>query len=248
MGYKNQTELDNPSIHTFRRKVIEKKKFLHNIYRDWYQLINSKLQPASKVVLELGSGAGLIKDFIPGALTSDIIFLPFINLVLDGRKLPLAGNRIDGLVLVNVFHHIPNVYHFLQKASGVIKTGGRIVMIEPWMTTWSRWIYANFHHETLDANVRDWDFTASGPMSGSNQALPWIVFSRDRQKFEYKFPNLVIKEIKPIMPLSYLLSGGFRAKLSVPAFSYSFFRRMEDKLFNAEKMGMFALIVLEKVG
>ena len=52
--------------------------------------------------------------------------------------------------------------------------------------------------------------------------------------------------ITPMMPFIYLLSGGFKYNLTMPAFSYSFWRKVEHRLFNEEKRGMFGLIVLEK--
>jgi len=49
------------------------------------------------------------------------------------------------------------------------------------------------------------------------------------------------------MPLSYLLSGGFKNSLTMPAFSYLFWKKVERRLFNEEKKGMFGLVVLDKI-
>jgi len=56
-------------------------------------------------------------------------------------------------------------------------SGGIIVMIEPWYTTWSRFVYNYLHHETFDSNSKDWDFQKGKPLSRSNSALPWIVMN-----------------------------------------------------------------------
>jgi len=84
------------------------------------------------------------------------------------------------------------------------------------------------------------------PLSGANQALPWIVFDRDRHIFEGKYPGVKIKRICLMMPFIYLLSGGFKFNLTMLAFSYSFWKKVEHGLFNKDKWGMFGLIVLEK--
>jgi len=241
-----KTDLDSPAITIRRRSLVERKRFLKKIYGEWYQLLQSALPENSAINMELGSGSGVIDRFIPGTITSDIMTLPFVDVVLDGISLPVASACLDSLLLVNVFHHIPDVREFLHESVRVLKPGGRVIMIEPWVNSWSRWIYTNFHHEQLGISYINWEFQTSGPLSGSNQALPWIVFKRDISDFEAEFPQLAIKTISPLMPVTYLLSGGFSTRLSFPGFMYRFWRWVEQKILNSRKSGMFALIVLER--
>jgi hypothetical protein len=88
-------------------------------------------------------------------------------------------------------------------------------------------------------------FPTSGSLSGANQALPWIVCKRDWKIFEVKHSVLRIKEISPLMPSIYLLSGWLKNSLTMPAFSYSFWGKAEQRLFSEEKKGMFGLDVLK---
>ena len=63
-----------------------------------------------------------------------------------------------------------------------------------WVTRWSRWIYGRFHHEPFDPQRADWEFPLSGPLSGANGALPWIIFQRDREQFEREWaPELHVR-------------------------------------------------------
>jgi hypothetical protein len=57
-------------------------------------------------------------------------------------------------------------------------------MIEPWVSTLSRPIYTRLHHEPFNPDAKDWSFPDTGPLSGANGALPWIIFQRDRHHFE----------------------------------------------------------------
>jgi hypothetical protein len=119
-------------------------------------------------------------------------------------------------------------------------------MIEPWDNAWSRFIYRSFHHEPFLPSS-DWNILekkGGGPLSSANGALPAILFKRDRIKFEARFPELQIIEIRPLMPISYILSGGFSFTFSPSKFFYSFIRMLE-KGFD-RKFGMFALVVLQK--
>jgi hypothetical protein len=61
-------------------------------------------------------------------------------------------------------------------------------MIEPWVTPWSRLVYTRMHHEPFVPAAAQWEFLTTGPLSGANGALPYILFSRDRAQFELEFP------------------------------------------------------------
>ena len=239
--------LDDPLVTISRREIVQKKRFISKIYEDWYKLIVDQLPSPHGKIVELGSGAGFLKESIPEVITSDVMYLPFIDVVMDGLNLPFPSNSIRSLILIDVFHHISNAHLFFDNVVKKLVEGGRIIMIEPWINRWSHWFYSNFHHETIDISKQEWDFEASGPLSGANQALPWIVFERDRRIFEEKYPMLHIKNIRPIMPLIYLLSGGFMNNLAMPAFTYTFWQKVEQDLFDDKKKGMFCFIVLEKI-
>lgn len=121
-------------------------------------------------------------------------------------------------------------------------------MIEPWVSKWSSFIYPRFHHEPFRPDMKGWKFPSSGPLSGSNQALPWIVFLRDQQRFAREFPQLKIIKIQPFMPFRYLVSGGLSLRSLMPGWSTVFWKWFEN-LFKSvmPKWGMFALIVVEKI-
>ena len=97
--------------------------------------------------------------------------MPGVDRVVDARALAFDDNALDGIVMVDVLHHIPDVSLFFQEASRCVKAGGLVVMIEPWHTPWSRWVYQNLHHEPFEP-TSDWTIPASGPLSGANGALP----------------------------------------------------------------------------
>jgi len=148
--------------------------------------------------------------------------------------------------MIDTFHHIPNVSDFLNEAQRVLKVGGKIIMIEPWNTRWSRFIYNRFHHELFDL-TRDWTFESTGPLSGSNMALPYIIFRRDRKVFDEKFQELKLIDIKPHSPFTYLLSGGFSRKAFIPDFLFPLFQKIEQPSWVRKSFAMFVTIIIEKV-
>ena len=52
----------------------------------------------------------------------------------------------------------------------------------------------------------------------SNQALAWIIFERDRAKFESNLPGLRIETIRWVPWLTYFISGGVTARYLIPKF------------------------------
>jgi hypothetical protein len=115
------------------------------------------------------------------------------------------------------------------------------------MTAWSRFVYERLHHEPLDVSAARWEFPLSGPLSGANIALPWIVFQRDRAQFEREFPQWEVRRVEPMMPIRYLLSGGMSLRSLVPDWTFGLWRWTESVLQPLRNhLAMFALIVLRR--
>lgn len=235
--------LDDPRLTELRTRVIKEKVFLNKIYRIWYQIISSNLPAISGPVLELGSGAGFLNEYIPGMITSEVFHCSSVKTVLDGRNLPFDQNSLRAIVMTDVFHHIPDVRSFFVEAQRCLKPNAPLIMIEPWVTPWSKIIYGKIHHEPFLVNAPQWEFPAAGPLSSANGALPWIVFHRDRLQFESEYPGLYVDKIKPFMPVLYLVSGGLAWRSFSPGWSFAFWHGVE-KIFEPimQWIAMFAMI------
>jgi SAM-dependent methyltransferase len=240
-------DLDDPQTTLLRRRIIREKKFLERIYREWYTAIRDALPPGAAPVLELGSGAGFLREFLPGLITSEILRLPQVRVVLDGQELPFAAESLEAVVMTNVLHHLPRPRRFLAEAGRCVRPGGVMVMWEPWVSSWSRFVYGRLHPEPFEPEAAAWEFPLNGPLSGANAALPWIIFARDRARFEREFPQWRIHAIRPAMPFRYLLSGGVSLVSLCPDWTFGFWRGLEHLLQPLlPHLAMFALIVLER--
>ena len=140
----------------------------------------------------------------------------------------------------------PDAQLFLSEANRVLHEDGKLIMIEPAKSLWGSFIYSAFHHESFNPKGT-WQNPDSGPLSGANGYLPWIVFIRDKDIFIKTFPKLVIEEITFHTPLRYLLSGGLSYKQFVPDFSYKFFKAMDSFLASVSwQLSMFMTIKIRK--
>ncbi len=245
-------DLNDPGTTVVRRRIIREKPFLKAIYDEWYAFLADVAPPTSYLdlpALELGSGAGYLDEIVPRLVTSEIFPTAGLDLVADATRLPVGDAALRAILMVDVLHHIPDVRSFFGEATRTVAPGGVVAMVEPWATRWSSWVYENLHHEPFLPDSEDWAFASTGPLSGANGALPWMVFDRDRAVFERDFPEWRIERLEPFMPLRYLLSGGVSMRGLMPAFSIPFWRGVERLVEGGRgRGGMFARILLRRAG
>jgi SAM-dependent methyltransferase len=240
--------LDSVSSLEGHYQAIRNKPFLRRLYTDFYRDLRQALPGGIHgPVVEIGAGAGFLRNHLPGLIAGDILPTRFIDVCFDAQRLPFQPNRLKGILMLNVFHHLPSAVTFLSDAARCLMPGGVIAMIEPWMTAGSHWVYRLFHHEATEKGQSGWDFESSGPLSGANQALAWIVFQRDRADFDRRFPTLRIETVRLHTPLRYLASGGLSHPFSAPLACYAPMLRLEQQAHCLRRcLSMFATIVVKR--
>lgn len=240
-------DLDDPKAAETAAEIIRRKRFLHELYVDWYQRLCVAAQGAPQGEhLEIGSGGGFLKSMRRQMIASELFPHKGIDLVCSAENLPFPDESLAVVYMTNVLHHIPRPRMFLCEIVRCLKPGGRLLMIEPYNTIWGRCVWKFLHHEPFDEEA-DWELKNGGPLTGANSAAPWIIFSRDRDVFEREYPSLRIHDLNTFMPLTYLLSGGVSMRTLVPESSFRLLRNIERLLGPAEsRLGIFALIEVHR--
>ncbi|MDB6019656.1 MAG: methyltransferase type 11 [Pedosphaera sp.] len=202
---------------TAQKQLILSRPLLKWCYDQWYEhlLADARSVPRQGTLLELGSGGSYLKDLKPSVITSDVV-AGVADQVVDGRSLPFPDGSVQALFLTHVFHHIPDVGEFLREAQRALVPGGVISMIEVAHTPFARFFFRNFHPEPYRDDPAEWPFAQQDSMMDSNQALSWMVFVRDRRKFEQLYPGLKIETLGFLPWFSYLLAGGVTGRCLVP--------------------------------
>jgi SAM-dependent methyltransferase len=132
-------------------RAWEGKPLLKEVYAAFSRRIVALIDSAVPGrVVEVGSGIGNLKAFIPGALATDLFPNPWLDLVCDTYELPFRQGSLSHLVLFDVFHHLRAPDAFLHEARRVLAPGrGRLILLEPYIGWTTYPIYGLFHHEPV---------------------------------------------------------------------------------------------------
>lgn len=250
LPYMNEMDLDDPQTTAIRSKIIKEKLFLRNLYTQFYLTFKNSLSglPKKRKLVELGSGGGFLKDIIPDVITSDVFKLPGIDLKFSATKMPFKNESVDRFFMLNVIHHIQDPQLFFKEVDRCLKKNGKLIAIEPANTFWGRFVYQNFHHDEQFNPRAGWTLKSQKALSDANGAIPWIIFVRDRKKFEKLFPDLKIKKITAHTPIRYLVSGGLSYRQFLPSWMYILVSGFEKVSAPFNKyIGMFYTIEIEKL-
>jgi SAM-dependent methyltransferase len=129
-----EISLDDPKLTNLRRQNIFMNRFLHEVYCLWYRYIAASLPKRNFLLLEIGSGAGFLEEYVPNLIQSDILPIAGNTICLNALHLSFHASTFQSILMTNVLHHIPNTRQFFNEADRILIPGGMIVMVEPWVT------------------------------------------------------------------------------------------------------------------
>jgi SAM-dependent methyltransferase len=217
-------DLNSPEAISVHGRIIRENQLLlryhMSIYR-YFQKKDEELKSLGLPSLEIGSGGGFLKKFLPDVITSDVLPGDGIDRVENACCLNFPDHSLKAVYANAVLHHISDSVRCLSEIQRVLVPGGVFVCNESSSTALGYFMNRNFHHEPTDKNVFEWGFAAQeagiGRLTGANMALPSIIFRRDARLFHQRFPTLKIESIRYHDFLRYSLSGGLSYRPLVPS-------------------------------
>jgi len=215
-------DVDSPEFSLAHRQVLLGKPLTQQLFRDFYRrcrTLDERFFSGDGKRVEIGSGSGFMSEYYPDVLTSDVKPLPFVQAVFSAEEMPFADGSVRALYAINTFHHLPDPRAFFRELLRVLAPGGGVILIEPYHGPLARRLFASLHAtEGFDTTAVEWESPdQTGPFSKANQALSYIVFTRDQARFKAEFPTLSLVYDEPHTQLRYFLSGGVNFRALVPA-------------------------------
>ena len=221
---------DDYAYLTRHRQVWARKAVLRRIYSE--QFYAPLLAYRGPRTLEIGSGPGLLEGIAPGVIRTDILPSPYIHVAADAHHLPFADGTLDSVIGLDVLHHFDTPVRVLRELARVLRPGGAVALVEPWITPFSRFVYTYLHQEHCDLRVEPWRDTSQFEVGADkaafdgNAAIPFRLvqqLARDASVL----PELPLERCEPFCLFTYLLSFGFKRASLLPAMAYPFAYHLE---------------------
>ena len=205
------------------RRLWRSKPVLACVYAPWFaSLLDATARGAR--VLEVGAGPGFLSEVVGDRrpdlrwIASDLHAAPWNALAADAGRLPLAAASVDAVVGLDVLHHLGAPGDFFREAARVLRPGGRLALVEPWITPFSWVIYRFFHQEDCRLGVDPWSpFPAHGKDSfEGDAAVPWKIVGETKDA-RWRELGLSPPGLTRLNAFAYLLTLGFRPGSLLPA-------------------------------
>jgi SAM-dependent methyltransferase len=204
------------------RQIWDAKPVLADVYGVWFRQLAS-IAPAGARVLEIGAGPGLLSEWArrhrPDLrwIATDVLPAPWNDVAADALALPLADGALDVVVGLDVLHHLGRPRDFFAEAARVLRPGGRIALVEPWVTPFSYPIYRFVHQEGCTLGIDPWEpfgRSAKDAFDGDG-AVPWRIV-RSAHGTEWEGLGLGAPQVTTSNGFAYLLTLGFRRASLLP--------------------------------
>lgn len=236
------------------RRIWEQKSILRRVYNEEFFARLLAFRKPNGLSVEVGAGPGFFKQFAPDIVSTDLIWCPWLDAIADAQQLPFRSNSVANVFGLDMLHHLATPMTFLGEVSRVLVPGGRLILVEPWITPFSYFIFRFLHQERCDLSETPWIVNPSGEALeklafDGNQAIPYLLFGpRHRSSTLGSLPELKLLALEPFCLFAYLLSGGFKPMNLLPESLYpalSKFERATSPLWR-RVAALRVLLVLEK--
>ncbi|NQU09888.1 methyltransferase domain-containing protein [bacterium] len=227
---------DETALLAAYEQVWERKRILRRLYETWYSRLGAHLRPGP--VVEIGAGTGNFRRWVVAqgrpCLTLDILPGRSVDVRADALLLPLRPRAVSNLVLIDGLHHFAQPFAFLAEAARVLRPGGRLLLLEPFVSAWGWLVYRYLHHERVEtaqarALAAAWitghppDGAADKTAWDGNAAIPKAVLDAGhRAALPLRVVHISYSDF-----LAYPLSGGFSYRALLPEAVLGMLHRLE---------------------
>ncbi|HEY6548236.1 MAG TPA: methyltransferase domain-containing protein [Vicinamibacteria bacterium] len=205
------------------RRVWSKKPVLAQVYRPWFEALLAEGPPGARA-LEVGAGPGFLRELARErrpdlSLTSlDVLPTPWNDLVGDALCLPLRSEAVDVVLGLDVLHHLARPAAFFAETARVLRPGGRLALVEPWVSPFSYPIYRFLHQEGCTLGLDPWLPFGETPGKDAFEGDAAVASGLVRQTPAERWRELGLHppRTRLLNGFAYLLSLGFKPASLLP--------------------------------
>jgi SAM-dependent methyltransferase len=204
-------------------QIWKDKPELRLVYSVWFDALLSQAPQGGRVV-EVGAGPGVFADYARRLrpdlrwASTDLARAPWNDVVADAQALPFRTGCADVVLGIDILHHLAQPRAFFAEAARVLRRGGRLAMVEPWVTPLSFAVYRFFHPEDCAEPADRWSPFAAAEgkdLFDGNAAVPRAIVSATGAA-EWSHLGLEPPRTDLINGFAYLLTLGFRRRSLLP--------------------------------
>jgi SAM-dependent methyltransferase len=205
------------------RRIWAHKPVLAPVYGVWFDALLESV-PKAALALEVGAGPGFLSEHVARRrpdlrwISSDIGAVPWNHLAADALRLPFGAAAFEAVIGIDVLHHLARPRSFFEEGARVLRPGGRLLLVEPWVSPFSHPIYRWLHQEGCRPGLDPWDpFPRAGgkdAFEGDAAVLRQVL--RATGADAWAALGFEAPQVRLLNTFAYLLSLGFRPRSLLP--------------------------------
>ncbi|MDA3008649.1 MAG: methyltransferase domain-containing protein [Actinomycetota bacterium] len=214
--------MDEYKLELFRqRENILNNSGLRSYFSFLYEIVNQELEKFDSI-LEVGAGAAISEIFLKQRMVRTDI-LPFNEFDVMGHcsmeNLPFKESQFDAVLAFDSIHHLEKPSKAILELLRVTREGGKIILVEPFVSPLSYLPYKMFHHEDTS-----WDFREKGSIELSlrnlnpemgDQGVSRFIINQLSNWRTTNLPKLTVSTTY-LSPFSFYATGGVSRPLNTP--------------------------------
>jgi SAM-dependent methyltransferase len=194
---------------------------LRSYFEFLYSIVSSELEDA-ELTLEIGAGAAVSNLFLQNRiLRTD--FLAFPKFGVEGdcpmESLPFLDSSFEAVIAIDAIHHSTHPLKALSEFLRLIKKGGKIVIVEPYVSLLSYLPYKLLHHEDTSwsfkgDSLHEMALRVQNPAIGNQGVSKFLIGNLQNDK-ENLLTNIKFR-VYYFSPISFFATGGVSRAFRTP--------------------------------